>query len=95
MLEVFENGTTTTVVGVLSTSPSIVWVRTTDDIAPVIRQADVITGKTTLEVFMTRPESVQLSYDLSPVDDSDTPDGVTVQITKTVLRPCFMKIFHG
>ena len=42
---------------------------------------------------MRRPESVQLSYDLLPVDNSDMPDGVTVHITKTVLRPCFYEDF--
>ena len=78
MLEVFENGTTTTVVGVPSESVAMVWARTTDDTASVTRHTNAVTNKTTIGYFMAKSESVQLLGDLSLVDEPDMPEGVAV-----------------
>ena len=69
MLEVFENGTTTTVVGAPSDSLSIVWPRTTEDTALIRKHAAASASNTALECFMFRSDSVQVSRDLSLVDE--------------------------
>jgi|TARA_B110000263_G_scaffold210235_1_gene192690 hypothetical protein len=43
---------------------------------------------------MARFESVQLSSDLLPVDEPDVPEGITGQMGKVVLNPCFMRMFY-